>query len=146
MIVAFHKLLSMPESEAIDVLQELKQPKRFIRGYKGNQLDLDLTLITLDTHQSISTKALLDTGCTGSAIDKEFVKKNGIVTQKLPVSIPVYNADGSHNSGGPIHEYVELIVRIKDHIERLMLAVTNLDKSNIFIRYKWLKLHNPSIN
>ena len=41
---------------------------------------------------------------------------------------------------------MELIVRIKDHVEKLILAVTDLGKSKIFIGYEWLKLHNPSID
>ena len=89
---------------------------------------MSLSITTLDTHQTYAVKALLNSGCTGSAIDAGFVKEHGINTKKMHVPIPVYNTDGSHNSGGSIKKYVELIVRIKDHIERLMLAVTNLGK------------------
>jgi hypothetical protein len=140
------KLVKLPDEEAIGILAEFQKPPRYIRGTKGNQLDLSLSVTTLDTHQTFAVKALLDSGCTGSAIDAGFVKEHGINTKKMHVPIPVYNTDGSHNSGGPIREYVELIIRIKDHVERLLLAVTNLGKSKIFIGYEWLKLHNPSID
>ena len=105
-----HRLISLPEIEAVQILYEFTMPPRYIRGVKGNQLDVNLTATALDTLQSFSVKALLDTGCTGSAIDAGLVKEHNLNTKKLPVPIPVYNADGSHNSGGPIHEYVELIV------------------------------------
>ena len=141
-----HRLVELPHTQAVKILEEFSLPKRYIRGTKGNQLDLDLVITTLDTNKSYSVKALLDTGCTGSAIDAEFVREKGIPTQLLHTPIPVYNADGSHNSGGPISEYVELRVRVKDHVEKLSLAVTNLGKSQLFIGYEWLKLHNPSID
>ena len=140
------KLLNMSESEAIATLQEFAMPKRFIRGTKGNQLDVNLTITTLDSSMNTSTQGLIDSGCTGSAIDATFVKECGFNTKKLPVPIPVYNTDGIYNSGGPINEYVEVIIKIADHLERIMLAVTNLGKSKVFIGYDWLKLHNPSIN
>ena len=141
-----NKLLNMSESEAIATLQEFAMPKRFIRGTKGNQLDVNLTITTLDSSMNTSTQGLIDSGCTGSAIDATFVKECGFSIKKLPVPISVYNTDGTHNSGGPINEYVEVIIKIADHVERIMLAVTNLGKSKVFIGYDWLKLHNPSIN
>jgi hypothetical protein len=141
-----NKLLALPESEAVAILNEYTMPKRYIRGTNGNQLNVDLTVTTLDTSTCHSVKALLDTGCTGSAVDKVFVEKHGLSTKQMPVPIPVYNADGSHNAGGPITEYVELLVKIKDHQERLQFAVTKLDKSDIFLGYEWIRLHNPSID
>lgn len=67
-------------------------------------------------------------------------------TKKLPRPIPVYNADNTLNTDGPISEYVELRMQIKDHNEIIQLAVTNLGKSDLFIGHEWLKLHNPSID
>ena len=122
------KLVKLPDEEAIGILTEFQNPPKYIRGTRGNQLNLSLSVTTLDTHQTYAVKALLDSGCTGSAIDAGFVKEHSINTKKMHVPIPVYNTDGFHNSGGPIKEYVELIVRIKEHIERLILAVTNLGK------------------
>lgn len=118
----------------------------FVRGTQGNQMDVKLQLTMLDTQQSHSVTALLDTGCTGSTIDSNFVKRNCINTQSLYAPIPVYNTDGTHNTGGPITNYVELHVKVQDHIERLMLVVTDLGKSKIFLGYDWLKAHNPSID
>lgn len=109
-------------------------------------MDVKLQLTMLDTKQSHSVTALLDTGCTGSTIDSNFVKRNCINTQRLYAPIPVYNADGTHNTGGPITDYVELHVKVQDHTEQLMVAVTDLGKSKIFLGYDWLKAHNPSID
>jgi len=47
----------------------------------------------------------------------------GINIKKYPRPIPVYNADGTTNSGGPILEYVEMNIQIGKHIEILEFAV-----------------------
>ena len=72
-------------------------------------------LQTLDDGHILRIIALLDSGCTGSCIDREFVRKNNIQTKKVPLPIPVYNADGSLNEGGPITEFIEVRMVIQDH-------------------------------
>jgi len=37
-----------------------------------------------------------------------------------------------------------MTIRIGNHVERLEFAVSNLGKSEMFIGYEWLKIHNPS--
>ena len=91
-------------------------------------------------------EALLDSGCTGSCIDQTFIRENGINTQKLPIPVMVYNADGTPNSAGAITEVVRLHVKIRDHIEIAEFAVTELGKTSVFIGHEWLKKHNPSID
>ncbi|KAI8994100.1 hypothetical protein BD414DRAFT_400161, partial [Trametes punicea] len=120
------QIRELPDADAILVLQELARPKQFIRGGRGDQMDIPLTLTTLDDGRSFSICALLDSGCTGSSIDIDFVRRNNIRTQQLPRPIPVYNADNTLNKSGPISEYVEALVRIGDHSEKLALAVTSL--------------------
>jgi hypothetical protein len=50
-------------------------------------------------HTSNNCITILDSGCTGSCIDREFVRKNNIQTKKVLLPIPVYNADKSLNEG-----------------------------------------------
>jgi Retroviral aspartyl protease len=45
------------------------------------QLDLTGTLICMDTGESIQATRLLDSGATGSTIDKSFVEKHKIPKQ-----------------------------------------------------------------
>ena len=125
---------------------EWKSPGIYLRAARGNQIDVYMVLTTLDTRKSASVKALLDSGCTGSAIDEDFVKEMGWNVMKTTHPVPVYNADGTPNSGGAITEYVELEVKIGDHKERLHFAVTKLGKSKVFLGYDWLRLHSPHIN
>src|SRR5882757_5433863 len=54
----------------------------FIRK-RGNQLSIKVLLKTQDTNQYIKAKTLIDSGCTGCAISRTFVKKNQINRTKL---------------------------------------------------------------
>lgn len=138
---------ALPDQEALAVLEELRRPKRYIRNVRNtNQMDILTVIQTLDDGRSFQVKALLDSGCTGSCMDRKFVAENGINTKRTGTRISVYNADGTLNKGGSITEYVELRMTIKDHTERIQLAVTQLGKTKLFIGHKWLKLHNPTID
>ena len=66
--------------------------------------------------------------------------------RKLPIPVPVYNADGTLNRDGSLTHIVELRMMIKDHAEKIELAVTNLESTPLFIGHKWLKRHNPNID
>ena len=71
-------------------------------------MDVPVQLQTIDDGRFFATKALLDSGCTGSAINKKFVEKHGISTKKVVRPILIYNADGMRNKAGSIREYVEI--------------------------------------
>ncbi|SJL06708.1 uncharacterized protein ARMOST_10050 [Armillaria ostoyae] len=133
---------------ALDWLDELRKPKRyFIRAQNSPaSLLLPIVLETLEQPISIRTKALIDSGCTGSSIHRDFVEKHGIPVQKTASSIPIYNADGSRNKAGEITAYAELRLKIGNHSERIDLAVTNLGSKEIFLGHDWLACHNPVIN
>ena len=60
--------------------------------------------------------------------------------------MPVYNADGSLNANRSIEGYMELQMTIRDHVERIELAVTNLGNMDIFLGLDWLHFHNPTID
>ena len=109
-------------------------------------MNIGVLLQALNDGNTFLLQALLDSGCTGSCIDKEFVRKHDIQTKKVPRPIPVYNANGTLNKGGPITEFVEMRMVIQDHVERIQLAVTNLGKTELFIGHEWLKKHNPSVD
>jgi hypothetical protein len=91
-------------------------------------------------------KALLDSGCTGSCVNEDFVKKHQLNTTKLPKSIPVFNADGSLNVAGRLTHTVKLKVTIGGHTEIMDFGVSNLGSSDIFLGHDWLRHHNPEID
>ena len=69
-------------------------------------MDVPVQLQTVDDERMFAIKGLLDSGCTGSAINKKFVEKHSISTKKVVRPILIYNADGMRNKAGSIREYV----------------------------------------
>ena len=116
------------------------------KSYWKNQMGVSGVIITMDTLDCHLMKALVDSGCTGSCINEDFVKKHNLNTTKLPKSIPVFNADGSSNVAGRLTHMVQLQVIIGDHKEIMEFGISNLGTSNVFLGHDWLKHHNPEID
>ena len=107
---------------------------------------LDITLQTTDTSDLFSEKALLDSGATGSFIDKDFVRRHHIKTRPLHRPIPVYNIDGTLNESGSISEVADFVLHYRDHTERTQFAVTSLGKQKVVLGFSWLRDHNPEVD
>ena len=83
-----HRIRKLLDKVAVGALLELAEPRKYVWGRTdGRQLDLELTLGTLDDKRSFRVEALLDSGCTGSCIDRTFIKENGITTETLPIPV-----------------------------------------------------------
>ncbi len=91
-------------------LYKLHELIRYVRRRASEENDfmLDIQLNPCMGTQTLTTCALLDSGCTGSTINCSYVQKHQLDTCKAAVSIPVYNADGSCNKVGDITKFVEL--------------------------------------
>lgn len=113
-------------------------------------MNIAISAVTLDTGEPLAARGLLDSGCSKTSIDYDYVRKHQLTTQPSEVIIPIYNADGSLN--GHIKEYVELLATIRDssgreHREKRDLPVANLaGKHDIFLGFDWLAEHNPTID
>ncbi|SJL16559.1 uncharacterized protein ARMOST_20085 [Armillaria ostoyae] len=107
---------------------------------------LDVQLTSVTGQRVFATKGLVDSGCTSSAINRDFVQKHQLDTVKTAVPIIVYNADGTHNKAGDITKYVEMHMTIGNHVERIDFAVTDLGSRDLYLGHDWLKHHNPIIN
>jgi len=95
----------------------------------------------------VEAKALIDSGCTGCAINRNFVTKHQINRKKLPHQLRVLNADGTENSSGRITHHIELNMWMGiKHWEEMDFGITKLDDHDIFLGYDWLVHHNPEIN
>jgi Retroviral aspartyl protease len=99
-----------------------------------------------DDKQLYPFMALLDSGCTLSAIDKGCVQKHKLRTHKYDNPICSFLSDGLEPKSGQITDFVEMQIRIGNHQEFIHLAVLDLMKMDIFLGYDWLKLHNPEID
>ena len=94
--------------------------------------------------KKLEVKALVDSGCTHIGIDKQLVKDRRIQTKKIDFSFEVSNADRTKN--GEVTKVVPLEVEINGHKETLEAAVTDLDRTDMFLEHDWLVKHNPEVN
>ncbi len=135
-------------TNALEQMDELRKPRRYICRLSGSDkaLTTDILIEMPSSRARINSSALIDSGCTSSAIDRAFVKKHSIPTRATAAPITVYNADGSRNSAGQITAFAELCITIGDHTERIDLAITDLKDRDVFLGHDWLVRHNPLIN
>ncbi|SJL08099.1 uncharacterized protein ARMOST_11461 [Armillaria ostoyae] len=124
---------------AREQLYKLCEPPRYLRRRQNGSREfmLDVQLNPCTGRQTIAAKALLDSGCTSSAINRTFVQKHELDTRKAAIPIAVYNADGTRNKAGDITKFVD---------ERIDLAITDLGSKDLYLSHDWLKCHNLVIN
>ncbi|KAJ3007050.1 hypothetical protein NUW54_g3696 [Trametes sanguinea] len=144
------KPLSAPEPKHHNAFSITTVGPRYFKVVRGTgsrrQLDVPMIITNPENGQSMDVKGLLDTGCTGSCIHRDLVRRAGLTAHPFDREVEVYNADGSPNIGGSITHYVLLDVQIGNHREKLQLLVTDLGKADIFLGHEWIEHHNPSID
>jgi len=94
--------------------------------------------------KNLKVKALVDSRCTHTGINKQLVKDKRIQTKKINFSFEVFNADGTKNR--EVTKVAPLEVEINGHKETLEAAVTDLDRTDMFLGHDWLVKHNPEVN
>ncbi|KAJ8581514.1 hypothetical protein M405DRAFT_751682 [Rhizopogon salebrosus TDB-379] len=99
-LLAQLRILNIDQQKKI--LRELKSPRTWIRRVDQNSIIIPIQITTLDDQCTFDLHRLLDSGATGCYVDEGLVRAKGINLEPLPRPIPVYNANGSHNTGGPI--------------------------------------------
>ena len=107
---------------------------------------MNIGIEKLDTHESITVKALLDSGATEMFMDKKMAVKHGFRLQKLERPVAVRNIDGTNNSERAIIHQVEVNVYYKSHVERMRMDVCDLGKTDVILGMLWLQAHNLEIN
>ena len=94
--------------------------------------------------KKLEVKALVDSGCTHTGINEQLVKDKKIPTKPINFSFEVFNADGTKN--GEVTKVAPLEIKINGHTEQLEAAVTDLDRTDMFLGHDWLVKHNPEVN
>ena len=59
-------------------------------------------------------------------------------------SFKVFNADRTKNR--EVTRFAPLELEINKHMEKINVAVTDLNSMNIFLGYDWFVKHNPEVN
>ena len=94
--------------------------------------------------KKLEVKALVDSRCTHTGINKQLVKNKRIQTKSINFSCEVFNTDGTRN--GEVTKVASLEIKINGHKETLEVAVTDLDRTDMFLGHNWLVKHNPEVN
>jgi len=89
-------------------------------------------------------KALIDSGCIHTGIDKQLVKNKRIQTKLINFLFKIFNVDRTKN--GEVTRVVSLEIEINDHKEQLEAAITDLNGMDMFLGYNWLVKHNLEVN
>ena len=64
----------------------------------------------------------------------------------MSFAISVYNIDGTLNKNGSIKKFAILQLAINNYYKYIDLTIIELGDIDLFLRYNWLKIHNPSID
>jgi hypothetical protein len=118
----------------------------FVSHPNTQSIRIPISIYATEGAQIVDTFALVDSGATGSFIDRDLVQKRKIPMPRLPYPLHAQNVDGTHNSGGVIRHKVSIFVRIGDAEERREFLVLNCGKENMILGLPWLRETNPTIN
>jgi len=100
--------------------------------------------VKTENSKKLEIKALVDSGCTHTEINEQLVKDKRIQTKSIDFSFEVFNTDGTKN--GEVTKVAPLEIKINGHKETLEAAVTDLDRTDMFLGHDWLVKHNPEVN
>jgi hypothetical protein len=121
-------------------------PPVFVSDTNVQSIRIPVSIYATEGAQIIDTFTLVDSGATGSFIDRDLVQKRKIPMLRLPRPLRAQNIDGTHNSGGVIRHKVSIFVRTGDAEERREFLVLNCGKENGILGLPWLRETNPTIN
>jgi len=97
--------------------------------------------VKMKNSKKLKVKALVDSGCMYTGIDEQLVKDKRIQTKLINFSFEVFNANGTKSV---IWNNIE--IKINRHKEILEAAVTDLDRTDMFLGHDWLVKHNLEVN
>jgi len=100
--------------------------------------------VKMKNGKNLKVKALVDSRCTHTGIDKQLVKDKRIQTKSIDFSFEVFNADRTKNE--EVTKVAPLEIEINEHKETLEAAVMDLNGTDMFLGHDWLIKHNPEVN
>jgi hypothetical protein len=118
----------------------------FVLDPNAQSIHIPFSIYAIEGAQIVDTFTLVDSGATGSFIDRDLVQKRKIPMLHLPCPLCAQNIDGTHNSRGVIRHKVLIFVWIGDTEERRKFLVLNCGKECMILGLPWLHETNPTIN
>ena len=98
----------------------------------------------MKNRKKLKIKALIDSRCIHTGINKQLVKDKRIQTEPIDFSFEVFNTDETKNR--EVTRIAPLKIKINGYKEQLEAAVTDLDRTDMFLDHDWLIKHNPEVN
>ena len=81
--------------------------------------------------KKLKVKALVDSRCIHTEIDKQLVKDKRIQIKPINFLFEVFNTDGTKN--GKVTKVASLEIKINGYKEQLEVAVTDLNRTDMFL-------------
>ena len=94
--------------------------------------------------KKLKVKALVDSGCIYTEIDKQLVKDKRIQMKLINFSFKMFNVDKTKNR--EVTKMVPVEIKINSHKEQLEAAVTDLNGMDMFLGHDWLVKYNSEVN
>jgi len=96
--------------------------------------------------KKLKVKVLIDFRCINTTIAKKTVEEKEISTKSLPKPFDMYNSDGSRNRKKTIKEFVSLEINSNGHIEQIDVMVSEIKKTDLFLKHDWLVEYNLEVD
>ena len=110
------------------------------------EVQLNIGVKKIDTYESITVKALLNSSTIEMFIDQKMAVRYKFRLQKLERPVVVRNINRTNNSTKFITHQVKVNIYYKSHVERIRIDVCDLGRTNIILEILWLQVHNLEIN
>ena len=94
--------------------------------------------------KKIKIKALVNSRCTYTRMNKQLVKDKRIQTRPINFLFEVFNVNGTKN--GEVTKVASLEIKINRYKEQLEAVVINLNRIDMFLEHNWLVKHNLKVN
>jgi len=111
--------------------------------------DKDHIMVKIQLHgekESVTIKAMIDSGATEDFIDHEVCNKHGIKMIKAKNPREIYLADGKPRAMGPVTLITKVPMDLSSHRKLATFQVANLQNHEVILGMSWLREHNPTID
>ena len=98
----------------------------------------------MKNRKKFKVKALVDSKCIYTGIDKQLIKDKRIQMKPINLSFKVFNADRTKN--GEVTMVAPLEIKTNGYKKQLEAVVINLNRMDMFLGHDWLVKHNPEVN
>ena len=123
------------------------QNKYIIPNHQNSEEKRELNVhanVKTRNSKNLKVKALVDSGCIHIGIDEQLVKEKRIQIKPINFSFEVFNVNGTKN--GEITKVAPLEIEINDYKKQLEAAVTDINRTDMFLGHDWLVKHNLEVN